>query len=86
MAGALGGTGALPVAAEIDRWSAPHGQPDRTMHLLAVAEAPGVLPPGGLVGVTEQIRPRDVMVVPQFAAAQAGEVGLRAVVQAPSML
>jgi hypothetical protein len=56
------------------------------MHLLAVAEAADVFPPGRLLGVAEQIRPGDVMVVPHLAAAQAGEVGLRAVVQAPSML
>src|SRR5215213_20268 len=65
------------------RWSAPHGQPDRTMHLLAVAEAPGVFPPGSLLGIAEQIPPGDGMVVPQLAAAQAGEVGFRVVGAGP---
>src|SRR5512133_3449488 len=49
-------------------------QADHPMYLLAIADAPCVFPPGGLLGIAEQIRPGDVMVVPHLAAAQAGEV------------
>src|SRR4051812_44736874 len=79
VAGASGCAGTLPVAAEIDRRSAAQGQADHAMHLLAVAKAPGVLPPGRLLGVAEEIRTGDVMVVPELAAAQARDVGFRAI-------
>src|SRR3954468_12994735 len=65
------------------RWSASQRQADHPMHLLAVADAPCVFPPGSLLGIAEQIRPGDVMVVPRLAAAQAGEVGFRAVGAGP---
>src|SRR3954462_3277473 len=61
------------------RRSAAQGQADHAMHLLAVAKAPGVLPPGRLLGVAEEIRTGDVMVVPELAAAQARDVGFRAI-------
>ena len=49
------------------------------MRLLAIADTPQVLPPGGLLGVADQVGPGDVMMVPQLATAQAGEVGFRPV-------
>src|SRR3954454_11535363 len=65
------------------RRSAAQRPADHPMHLLAIADAPCVFPPGSLLGIAEQIRPGDVMVVPHLAAAQAGEVGFRPVGAGP---
>src|SRR5689334_21210439 len=75
----LGGACTLPIAAEIDRWPAAHRQTDNTVRLLAVADAAEVLAPGCLLGIAEEIRPSDVVVMPEFAAAQTGEVGFYAI-------
>ena len=79
MAAELGGPGALPIAAEIDRRLAPHRQPDDAIHLLAVADAAEVLAPGRLAGVTDEIGSGDVVVMSKFAAAQPGEIGFRGI-------
>ena len=68
---------ALPVAAEVNRWPALHRQTDNTVRLLAVADAAEVLPPGCLLGIAKEIRPGDMVVMPELATAQAGEIGLR---------
>ena len=68
---------ALPVAAEVNRWPALHRQTDNTVRLLAVADAAEVLPPGCLLGIAREIRPGDMVVMPELATAQAGEIGLR---------
>ena len=47
------------------------------MRLLAVADAAEVLPPGCLLGIAKEIRPGDMVVMPELATAQAGEIGLR---------
>ena len=75
----LGGACTLPIAAEIDRWPAAHRQADNAVRLLAVADAAEVLAPGCLLGIAEEIRPSDVVVMPEFAAAQTGEVGFCAI-------
>src|SRR5690349_18285776 len=49
------------------------------MRLPAVADAAQVLPPSRLLGVADEIRSGDVVVMSEFAAAQAGEIGLRAI-------
>ena len=79
MAIELGGACTLPIAAKIDRWPASHRQADDAVHLLAVADAAEVLAPGCLLGIAEEIRPSDVVVMPEFAPAQAGEVGFCAI-------
>ena len=75
----LGGARTLPITAEIDRWPASHRQADNTVRLLAVADAAEVLAPGCLLGIAEEIRPSDMVVMPELAPAQAGEVGFRAI-------
>jgi len=69
----------LPVAAEVDRWPAPHRQPDDAVDLLAVADAAVVLTPRHFLDVTEKIPPGDVMMMPEFAAPQTREIGLGAI-------
>jgi len=49
------------------------------MHLLTVADAAGIFSPACFLGVAEEIRPGDVVMMPELAAAQAREVGLRAI-------
>ncbi len=49
------------------------------MGLLAIADTPQVVAPGGLLGVADQIGPSNVIVVAKLGTAQAGEVGLRPV-------
>jgi hypothetical protein len=49
------------------------------VRLLAVADSAQVLAPGCLLGIAEEIRPSDVVVMPEFAAAQTGEVGFCAI-------
>src|SRR4051794_33095931 len=71
--------GALPVAAEVHRRPAAHRQAGEAVDLLAIADAAQVLTPGGLLSVTQEIRPGDVVMVPEFATAQPREVGLRAI-------
>jgi Zn-dependent peptidase ImmA (M78 family) len=73
LAAALGGPGALPVAAEIDRRFATHPQPDNTIDLVAIADAAQVLAPSRLLGITDEIRPGDMVMMPKFAAPQAGD-------------
>ena len=75
----LGGACALPVAAEIDRWPTSQRHSDHIVRLLAVADAAEVFAPGDFLGVAEEIRPSDMVVMPEFAPAQAGEVGFRAI-------
>jgi hypothetical protein len=79
LAAGLSGPGALPVATEIDRRPASHCQPDDAIHLLAVTDAAEVLAPGRLSGVTDEIGSGDVVVMSEFAAAQAGEIGFRGI-------
>src|SRR5664279_970583 len=74
VAGASGGAGTLPVAAEIHRRLAPHRQTNNAVDLLAVADATVVLSPGGFLGIAEEVRPGEVVVMPQLAAAQAREI------------
>ena len=69
----------LPIAAEIDRRLAPHRQPDDAVDLLTVIDAAEVLAPGCFPGVADEIRPGDVVVMSEFAAAQAGEIGFCAI-------
>ncbi len=45
---------ALPVAAEIDRRSAPHGQASNAEDLIAVADAAAVFTPSGFLSETGQ--------------------------------
>src|SRR4051794_9351679 len=71
--------GALPVAAEVHRRPAAHRQAGEAVDLLAIADAAQVLTPGGLLSVTQEIRPGDVVMVPEFTATQPREVGLRAI-------
>ncbi len=75
MAADLGGPRALPVAAEVDRWSASHRQSDHAVDLLAVADAK-VFAPSRLLRVTNKRWTGDVAVMAELAATQAGEVGL----------
>jgi hypothetical protein len=49
------------------------------MNLLAVTDAPEIFSPDGPLGIAPQIGAGDMMVMPSFAAAQAGEIGLRSV-------
>jgi hypothetical protein len=79
LAADLGGLGALPVTAKVHRRSAPHRQSHDAVDLLAVADAAQVLAPSRLLSVTNKIRPGDVVVMSEFAATQAGEVGFSAV-------
>jgi len=76
LAADLGGLGALPVAAEVHRRPAAHRQADHAVDLLAVADAPQVLTPSRFLSVAGQIRSGNVVVMAEFAATQAGEVGL----------
>ncbi len=76
MAGRLDGLRALPIAAEVDGRAASHRQTDDAMRLLAVADTAQVLPPGRLLRVADEVGASDVVVMPNLAAAQAGEVGL----------
>ena len=69
----LGGLGALPVAAEVNRRPAPHGQARNAEDLIAVADAAQVFTPGGFPGVANQIRPGNVVVMAKLAATQAGK-------------
>src|ERR1700690_95304 len=55
------------------------GQIYCAVDLLAVADPPQILAPGCLLGVTDEVRPGDVVVMSEFTAAQAGEVGFGAV-------
>ena len=71
--------GTLPVAGKINRRPAPHGQSDDAIRLLAVADAAQVLTPSRLLGITDEIWPGDVVVMPEFTAAQPGEVGFGAI-------
>src|SRR6478735_10209814 len=70
---------ALPVAAEVDRRPAPHRQPDDVVDLLAVADAAEILPPGRFAAIANEIRPGDMVVMAEFAAAQTGEIGFCAI-------
>ena len=79
MAAGLGGPCALPVAREVDGGPASQGQPDNAIRLLAVADAAEVLPPSRLLSVAREIWPGEMMMMSEFAAAQAGEIGLRAI-------
>jgi hypothetical protein len=63
----------LPVAAEINRRPAPHGQAADTKHLIAVADATQVFAPGGFLCLANQIRSRNVVVMAELAATQAGK-------------
>jgi len=69
----------LPVAAEIDRRLAAHGKTYDGVGLLAVADAAEVFAPRCLAGVTDEIRPSDVAMMSELAAAQARKVGLGAI-------
>ena len=69
----------MPVAAEIDRRFATHRQPDNTIDLVAIADAAQVLAPSRLLGITDEIRPGDMVMMPKFAARQAGEIGFHAI-------
>ena len=79
MAAGLGGPCALPVAREIDGGPASQGQPDNAIRLLAVADTAEVLPPSRLLSVAREIWPGEMMMMSEFAAAQAGEIELRAI-------
>ena len=69
----------LPITTKIDGRRAPHCQSDDAVRLFAVADAAQVLAPGCLLGVAEQVRPGDMMMVAELGPAQAGEVRFRAV-------
>lgn len=69
----------MPVAAEVNRRSAPHGQARNAEDLIAIADAAQVFTPGGFLGVAKQIRPGNVVVMAKLAATQARKVGLRAI-------
>ena len=58
---------------------AVHRPADDAMHLLAVADAAEILAPGRFLGVAHEIRPGNVVVMAEFAPAQAAEVGFSAV-------
>ena len=75
----LGGLSALPVAAEVDRWPASHRLSDNAVCLLAVTNPAEVLPPGCLLSVAREIWPGDMMMMAEFAPAQAREVGFGAI-------
>src|SRR3954464_11517396 len=79
LAAGLSGMRALPVAAEVDRRPAPHRHPDDAVDLVAVTDAAEVLTPGRLAGITDEIRPGDMVVMSEFTAAQTGEIGFRAI-------
>jgi hypothetical protein len=49
------------------------------MRLLAVADKAEILAPGRFLGVASEIRPSDVMVMAEIAAAQARKVGFGAI-------
>src|ERR1700739_4926005 len=53
--------------------------PANAKDLIAVADAAQVLTPGGLLGVANQIRPRNMVMMAELAATQAGKVGFRAI-------
>ena len=69
----------MPVAAEVNRRPAPHGQASNAEDLIAIADAAQVFTPGGFLGIAKQIRPGNVVVMAKLAATQAGKVGLRAI-------
>ena len=75
----LGGLSALPVAAEVDRWPASHRLSDDAVCLLAVTDPAEVLPPGCLLSVAREIWPGDMMMMAEFAPAQAREIGFGAI-------
>jgi hypothetical protein len=47
--------------------------------LLAIGDAPQILTPGRLLGVAQEKRPGDVLVMSEFATTQPGEIGFGAV-------
>ncbi len=79
VAGRLGSLRALPGAAEVDRRVASQRQADDATSLLAVADPAQVLWTCRLLRGADEIGAGDVLVMPKLAAAQAGEVGLRAI-------
>ena len=66
----------LPVAAEIHRRFVCKGQPGDPVDLLAVGQAPIVLPPCGLLREAEKVRAGNVVVMADFRAAHAAEIFL----------
>lgn len=62
-----------------NRGPASHRQPDHAMHLVAIAGAAQVFAPGCFLRVTNEIRSGNMVMVPKFAATQAGEIGFRAI-------
>jgi hypothetical protein len=65
---------ALPVSGEIDTRLIRHGQTRNAGHLLAVGDAAHILAESRLLSVADQVRPADVVVMPNLAAAQPGKV------------
>ena len=53
----------LPVAGELIRFAALHGQRGNPLDLLAVADTAVIFTPASLLRVAEKIRTREVMVV-----------------------
>jgi hypothetical protein len=56
-----------------------HRQADHAVSPLAVSDAPEVLAPRGLPGLANKISPGNVVVMSEFAATQAGEIGFDAI-------
>jgi hypothetical protein len=69
----------LPIAAEIDRRAALHSQADHAIDLFAIADPAQILAPSRLLGVTNKVATRNVVMMPKFAAAQARDVGFSAI-------
>ena len=69
----------LPIAAEIHRGLADHGEAGNPADLIAVRHPAVVLAPRGLLSVAEQIGSGDVVVMADFATAQPAEIAFGAI-------
>lgn len=59
---------ALPIPAPVNRYRRPHRQPHDGADLLAIRHPAVILAPRALLRIPDQIRPGDVVVVPDLAA------------------
>jgi hypothetical protein len=69
----------LPITTEINARLAAHSQPHDPVHLLAIRNAAVVFTPRGLLSVAEKVGSCDVVMMAEFRAAKAAELGLRPV-------
>jgi hypothetical protein len=69
----------LPIPAEIYRGAASQRKLHHATGLLAVARPAKVFTPGNLLGIAAEIAAGDMMVMPAFTPAQAGEIEFRGV-------